>query len=165
MRAKSRDVKFWLFFYYFAISQERRDKMIGLKEWICSFVGAIGSGIALLLGGWNTDLTTLLIFMAVDFILGLAIAAIWKRSGKSETGALNSISAWKGLMRKGASLLVVLVAYRLDLTLGVDYIRTAVIIAFIANEGLSIVENLGIMGIPLPKQVTKAIDVLKNKED
>ena len=138
--------------------------MTGLKEMVCLVIGTIGSGIAYLLGGWNTDLTTLIIFMTVDFVLGLAIAAIWKRSGKSETGALNSISAWKGLMRKGASLLVVLIAYRLDLTLGVDYIRTAVIIAFIANEGLSIVENLGIMGVPLPKQIIKAIDVLKSKE-
>lgn len=138
--------------------------MTGLKEMVCLVIGTIGSGIAYLLGGWNTDLTTLIIFMTVDFVLGLAIAAIWQRSGKSETGALNSISAWKGLMRKGASLLVVLIAYRLDLTLGVDYIRTAVIIAFIANEGLSIVENLGIMGVPLPKQIIKAIDVLKSKE-
>ena len=116
-----------------------------------------------LLGGWGEDMTTLLIFMGVDFLLGLAIAAIWKKSGKSETGALNSWSAWLGLVRKGASLAVVLIGHRLDIMLGLDYIRTAVIIAFCADELISIVENLGIMGVPLPAVVTKAIDVLKSK--
>ena len=117
------------------------------------------------LGGWSEDLTTLLIFMAVDFTTGLLIAAIWKKSGKSQTGALNSRSAWKGLIRKGVTLLVVLVANRLDITLGVNYIRTGVIIAFIVNEAISIVENLGIMGIPLPVMITKAIDILKQKSE
>ncbi len=135
-----------------------------LKEIICTLIGLAGSIISVALGGWDKDLTTLIIFMGVDFVLGLSIASIWKRSGKSKTGALNSISAWQGLMRKGASLLVILIAYRLDVTLNVSYIRTAVIIAFIANEGISIIENLGIMGIPFPQIITKAIDVLKNKD-
>lgn len=134
-----------------------------LKLIIMGVFGGVGSFLIQMLGGWTTDLTTLLIFMGADFVMGLMIAAIWKKSGKSETGALNSVSAWKGLCRKGASLLVVLIAYRLDLTLGVEYIRTAVILAFIANEGISIVENLGVMGVPLPDVITKSIDVLKEK--
>lgn len=134
-----------------------------LKLIIMGVFGGVGSFVIQMLGGWTTDLTTLLIFMGADFVMGLMIAAIWKKSGKSETGALNSVSAWKGLCRKGASLLVVLIAYRLDLTLEVEYIRTAVILAFIANEGISIVENLGVMGVPLPDVITKAIDVLKEK--
>lgn len=118
-----------------------------------------------MLGGWSEDLNTLLVFMGTDFVLGLLIAAVWKKSGKSKNGALNSVSAWKGLCRKGASLLVVLIAHRVDVTLGVTYIRTAVIIAFIANEGISIIENLGIMGVPLPNVLKKAIDVLKEKSE
>lgn len=118
-----------------------------------------------MLGGWSEDLNTLLVFMGTDFTLGLLIAAVWKKSGKSKNGALNSVSAWKGLCRKGASLLVVLIAHRVDVTLGVTYIRTAVIIAFIANEGISIIENLGIMGVPLPNVLKKAIDVLKEKSE
>lgn len=141
------------------------EKLNTFKMAIMFVVGGIGGAIAKLLGGWSEDLDTLLKLMAVDFIMGLLIAAVWKKSGKSETGALNSISAWKGLIRKGVSLLVVLVAYRLDVTIGTDYIRTAVIIAFIADETISIVENLGIMGIPLPPVITKAIDVLKNKTE
>jgi toxin secretion/phage lysis holin len=132
-----------------------------IKTMLLTGIGSIGGLFAKVLGGWSEDLTTLLIFMAVDFTTGLLIAAIWKKSGKSQTGALNSRSAWKGLIRKG----VVLVANRLDITLGVNYIRTGVIIAFIVNEAISIVENLGIMGIPLPVMITKAIDILKQKSE
>lgn len=135
------------------------------KMLVISIIGVAGGAIASLFGGWTEDLTTLLIFMGIDFVMGLLIAAVWKRSGKSETGTLNSVSAWKGLCRKGASLLVVLVAARLDMSLGVGYIKTAVIIAFIANELISIVENLGIMGVPLPNVLTKAIEVLTNKAE
>lgn len=128
--------------------------------------GAVGSFIVnVLLGGWTEDLLTLIFLMGVDFVMGLLIAAVWKRSGKSESGALNSISAWKGLCRKGCSLLVVMVAYRLDVTLGVAYIKTAVIMAFIANEGISIVENYGIMGGPMPKVLKRALEVLQEKAD
>jgi toxin secretion/phage lysis holin len=97
--------------------------------------------------------------------MGLLIAAVWKKSNKSETGALGSMQMWRGLCKKGVILLIVLIAYRLDLALGTNYIRTAVIIAFIVNEMVSIVENAGIMGIPMPSVIIKAIDVLKKKEE
>lgn len=141
------------------------EQVTTLKFIFLSIVGTIGGAIVEALGGWGEDMNTLIIFMAVDFILGLAIAAVWKKSPKSENGALNSWSAWKGLVRKGVSLLVVLIAHRLDLMIGTDYIRTAVIIAFCTNELISIVESLGIIGLPLPKAITNAIDVLKNKAD
>ena len=59
--------------------------------------------------------------------------------------------------------MIVLIAYRLDVTLGVDYIRTAVVLEFIANEGISILENVGIMGVKYPEALKKALDVLTNK--
>ena len=134
------------------------------KAIVLTAFGAVGSFIInVLLGGWTEDLLTLIIFMGVDFVMGLLIAAVWKKSGKSDSGALNSISAWKGLIRKGSSLLVVMVAYRLDVTLGVSYIKTAVVMAFIANEGISIVENYGIMGGPAPKWLKQALEVLQEK--
>lgn len=141
------------------------EKFNTIKAIVLAVIGTFGSAIANLFGGWSEDLTTLLIFMGIDYVMGLAIAAFWKKSGKSKSGALNSISAWQGLIRKGCSLLVVLVGYRLDLAVGTNYIKTAVIIAFIANEAISIVENIGIMGITLPSAITKAIDVLKNKSE
>lgn len=118
-----------------------------------------------LLGGWTEDLATLLIFMGIDFMMGLMIAVIWKRSEKSESGALNSVSAWKGLCRKGCSLLVIMVAYRLDVMLEVDYIKTAVIIAFIVNEGISIIENYGIMGGPMPNVLKRTLELLQEEAD
>lgn len=140
--------------------------MNNVKVRVLAATGAVGSFIInTLLGGWTEDIATLLIFMAIDFIMGLLIAGIWHRSGKSETGALNSVSAWKGLCRKGCSLLVVMVAYRLDLTLGTEYIKTGVTIAFIANEAISIVENYGIMGGPMPAMLKKAIEVLQSKAE
>jgi len=141
------------------------EKITSVKVSIITVIGAIGSFIANLFGGWTSDLVTLIIMMGIDFTMGLLIAAVWKKSGKSENGALSSWSAWKGLCRKGVSLLFVLIAYRLDLALGVDYIRTAVIIGFIVNELISIVENAGIMGIPIPGVITRAIDLLRNKSE
>ena len=84
---------------------------------------------------------------------------------KTENGALESRAGWKGLCRKGVSLLVVLVACRLDLITGTNFIRDAVVIAFVANETISIVENAGLMGINIPPAITAAIEVLKKKSD
>ena len=142
---------------------KKMEQLANVKAFLCMVFGAIAGGFVNLIGGWSEDLTTLLIFMGVDFVLGLLIAAFWKKSNKSENGALSSYSAWKGLCRKGVSLLIVLIANRLDVTLGVDYIRTAVVLAFIANEGISILENIGIMGVKYPEALKKALDVLTNK--
>lgn len=143
----------------------RMEKLHYVQMTVSGAIGVVGGVIVKALGGWSQDLQMLIYCMAIDFLLGLLIAAIWKRSTKSINGALDSVSAWKGLCRKGASLLVVLVASQLDRTLGLDYIRTAAIIAFIANELISITENLGIMGVPLPPVITRAIDVLTAKSE
>ena len=79
-------------------------------------------------------MTTLIIFMAIDYITGLMVAGIFQKSNKSENGGLQSKAGFKGLCRKGVMLLIVLVACRLDLTLGSDFVRNAVVWAFVANE-------------------------------
>ena len=137
-----------------------------MKETICTVVGVVGSFIAGLFGGWDTSLVTLLLFMGIDYITGLAVAACGK-SPKSETGRLSSKIGWRGLAKKCVSLLLVLVAVRLDITFGTSYIRDAVCIAFTVNELISITENAGLLGVPLPEILTKAIDLLqsKGKED
>lgn len=124
-----------------------------------------GGFIASLFGGWDAALVTLIIFMGVDYLTGLIVAGVFHNSEKTETGTLESRAGWKGLCRKGVSLLVVLVACRLDLVIGSNFIRDSVVIAFIANETLSIVENAGLMGIPIPAVIAKAIDVLKKKAE
>ncbi len=136
-----------------------------MKQTICTTIGLIGSAIATALGGWDSSLTTLIIFMGVDYVAGLIVAGVFHKSSKTETGALESGIGWKGLCKKGMALLFVLIAYRLDLVIGTSYIRDAVIIAFIANELISIVENAGLMGVPLPEVLVKAIDVLQKKSE
>lgn len=136
-----------------------------MKDGILTGVGVVGSFIASLFGGWDAALMTLVIFMSIDYITGLIVAGVFKASTKSETGALESRAGWKGLCRKGMSLLIVLVAYQLDVVMGSTFIRDAVIIAFIANETISIIENAGLMGIPVPAVIIKAIDVLKSKAE
>lgn len=136
-----------------------------MKRVICTVVGMVGGFIASLFGGWSTGLVTLLIFMSIDYLSGLIVAGVFHNSPKTGTGTLESRAGWKGLCRKCMTLLFVLIAYRLDLELSTNYIRDAVIIGFMANELISIVENAGLMGIPLPSVITKAIDVLtKNAE-
>ena len=136
-----------------------------MKQSIFAIVGVIGSCTAKLFGGWDMALQTLLIFMATDYITGLIVAGVFKKSPKTDTGALESKAGWKGLCRKGMTLLYILVAAQLEKMTGTDIIRNAVIIGFIANEALSILENGGLMGLPIPKKLKDAIDILKSKGD
>lgn len=81
-------------------------------------------------------------------------AARWKAS-----------AGWKGLCRKGETLLIVLVACRLDAVMGSTFVRDAVVIGFICNETISIIENAGLMGLPIPAAITKAVDILKQRSE
>lgn len=136
-----------------------------MKQAICTVVGVIGSAIASVFGGWDAGIKTLLIFMAIDYVSGLIVAGVFKNSPKTDTGSLESKAGWKGLCRKCMTLVFVIVAYRLDLVIGTNYIRDAVVIAFIANETISLVENAGLMGVKLPAVITKAIDILQKKSE
>lgn len=136
-----------------------------MKDVICAGIGAVGGWISWLLGGWDTAVVTLLIFMAIDYISGLAVAGVFHASRKTDSGALESRAGWKGLCKKAMTLLFVLIAHRLDMVIGTTYIRDAVVIAFVANELISIVENAGLMGVPLPAAIEKSIDLLQKKGD
>ena len=136
-----------------------------MKVKILSLLGCVGSVIASLFGGWDAALVTLVIFMGIDYVTGLIVAGVFHTSEKTQDGTLESRAGWKGLCRKGVTLLVVLVACRLDLMMGSNFIRDAVVIAFVVNETISIIENAGLMGIPIPAVITKAIEVLKKKAE
>ncbi len=136
-----------------------------MKNELCTFVGLVFGAVAAYFGGWDASLQTLVIFMAIDYITGLVVAGIFHTSPKTKTGALESLAGWKGLVRKGETLLIVLVACRLDAVIGSNFVRDAAVIAFICNETISIVENAGLMGIPIPAVVTKAIEVLRQRAE
>ena len=136
-----------------------------MKDTFCMAVGALGAAIAGLYGGWDAALQTLILFMAVDYVTGLIVAGVFHASPKSRTGALESRAGWKGLIRKGETLLIVLVACRLDAVMATSFVRDAVVIGFICNETISIVENAGLMGLPIPAALTKAVDILKQRSE
>ena len=136
-----------------------------MKSGFMTMIGVAGGFIASLFGGWDAALVTLMIFMGIDYVTGLIVAGVFHNSEKTENGSLESRAGWKGLCRKGVTLLVVLVACRLDLVMGSNFIRDAVVIAFIANETISIIENAGLMGVPIPAVVIRAIEILKKQAE
>lgn len=138
-------------------------EIVNIKALFFAGVCAIGSVLSALFGGIDMALKTLVLFMLADYITGLIVAGVFHRSGKSESGCLESLAGWKGLCRKGVSLMVVLVAARLDILLSTQFIRDGVVLAYTANEALSIIENAGLMGIPIPSAVQNALDILCKK--
>lgn len=135
-----------------------------VKDSVFAVAAVIGGTVSGFLGGFDKAMQTLLVFMLVDFITGILIAAVWKKSPKTSCGSIESKAAGKGLIRKFMYLVMVLVAVQIDSVLGLgDLTRNAAIFGFVGVEGMSIVENMGIMGVPLPKQLTKAFELLKEK--
>ena len=131
-----------------------------MKDAFFSTLTAIGAGVAsTLLGGWDKSLEILLIFIIMDYITGVA-AAFKNKTLKSSVG-------FEGLMKKGAVFLIVILAAQLDRITGnaAGVFRTATAFFFIANEGLSIVENVGEMGVKLPGFITGALTKLRDEQN
>jgi len=139
-------------------------KLSVLGATIVCTVGALGSAIAYLLGGWETAIQTLVVFMLIDYITGIMLALL-NKSKKTEGGGLSSAVGLKGIFKKFGMLIVVIIANRLDVLAGTDIIRNGCILILVANEGLSIIENLGTMGVPVPKILIRFIEALKNKDN
>jgi toxin secretion/phage lysis holin len=136
-----------------------------MKHSICTTIGTIGAIVAGWFGGWDKSLIALVTFMIIDYFTGIIVAGIFKKSTKTKNGKLSSKIGYKGLCKKGMILLFVLIGNQLDMVVGSNYIRDAVCIGFMANELLSIAENAKLMGVPLPKIIDNAIELLKNKEE
>ena len=134
-----------------------------MKDTVCTVFGILGSAICWAFGGWDAAMTTLLVCICVDYLSGSIVALVFHNSNKTESGAYNSAYGLKGLCKKGLMLLFVLVAVQVDRVLGADYVRDAVCIGFSVNEILSIIENLGLAGIPMPEAVIKALEQLQKK--
>ena len=134
-----------------------------MKQMICTVFGLAGSMLAAAIGGWDTALIARVICMGVDYVSGSIVALVFHNSRKSETGAYNSTYGLKGLCKKGLMLLFVIVAVQVDGLMGSEYVRDAVCIGFCTNEVLSIVENLGLAGVPMPQAVVKALEQLQSK--
>lgn len=136
-----------------------------IKNIILGVIAGVGGFLAQMLGGWDMLLQVLIVIMAVDVITGWIVAGIFHKSPKTETGALDSKIGFKGLFKKFSVLLLILVAAQLDKAIGGSFSRTAVILFFCGNEGLSILENLALMGIEYPAFLKNALEALKKKDD
>lgn len=134
-----------------------------MKDWICAFVGTIGGLITTLIGGWDMGIMALAVCMLIDYVMGLIVAGVFHRSNKSDNGAIDSRAGWKGLARKFATFMLVIVGQLIDYVLGTTFLRDAIVLSFLTNEVISIVENAGLMGLPLPTALTNALEVLSKK--
>ena len=134
-----------------------------LKAGIVALSAVLGGWLGTLFGHWDSAMTTLIIFMTIDYLTGLIVAGIFHRSTKTGGGALESKVGWKGLCKKGVTLLVVLVAVRLDMMLNMRFATDAVIVGFIINEAISILENAGLMGVKYPPAIRRALELLNRK--
>lgn len=135
-----------------------------MKSYFCTVCGMVLSGILYIYGGWSESLLALLIFMSIDYISGLLVA-FYNSSNKTLTGAISSFICYKGIIKKIAIILYVAVGHQLDLLLDIHYIRECVCIAFIVSELISIIENAGILGVPVPSVIKKGIEILKEKTE
>lgn len=142
---------------------KKGDVIIKLKNIVSIVTGAIGSLLINLIGKPTDDLIILIVLMIVDLIVGFLISAIWQKSTKTDSGKLSSSVMFKGIVKKFLTLVIVVIAYQLDILLALNVIRHIVIIAFIVEEILSITENIAITGIKIPTIITKALDVLEKE--
>ena len=105
------------------------------------------------------------IVMLLDYATGLIVAGVFHASPKSAGGALESKAAFKGLIRKVGIVVIVIAFHQLDRLTGKTFFRDGAAWAFFVEEFLSVIENLGLMGLPMPKFVIKAVEWLRNKSD
>ena len=120
--------------------------------------GTLATTLVYFLGGWDIALQTLLIVIGLDYLTGVCKAIYNKK--------LNSTISFKGIVKKIGYLIIVAVAVELDnITGNTGAIRTLVIYFFVANEGISILENWGSMGLPLPQKIFDVLEQLKNENN
>lgn len=138
---------------------------IMIKNGVLTVAAAVGAFVAHALGGWDASMQVLVALMVADYVTGILVAAVWHKSAKSESGALDSKAGFKGLLKKAMILLVVWLGVLLDDAMGTNYIRMMAVLFFVGNEGISLLENLGLMGVPYPEFLRKALEALHEQGD
>lgn len=136
-----------------------------IKNGVLTVAAAVGVFASHALGGWDASMQVLVALMVADYVTGILVAAVWHKSAKSESGTLDSKAGFKGLLKKAMILLVVWLGVLLDGAMGTNYIRTMAVLFFVGNEGISLLENLGLMGVPYPEFLRKALEALHEQGD
>lgn len=127
--------------------------------------GILAGIVSALIGGWTLALETLAIIIVLDYATGLIVAGVFHASPKSDGGALESKAAFKGLLRKVGIVVIVVAFHQLDRLTGKSFFRDGAAWAFFVEEFISVIENLGLMGVPLPKFIIKSVEWLRKKSD
>lgn len=120
---------------------------------IKTILTAIITWIGWLIGGYDTMMIALLLFMIIDYLSGVMCAVINKK--------LSSKIGFKGIFKKIMLILLVGITNLLGQATGIDGLRYIVISFYLANEGISIIENASILGLPVPKKVKDVLEQLK----
>ena len=124
-------------------------------------ISSLGTFIINIIGKPTDELMILLLLMVIDLITGTLVSAVWHKSSKTKSGKLSSRVMFKGIVKKILTLVIVVIAYQLDILLGINIIRYIVIITLIIEEILSIIETITLTGLKVPAIITKALDVLE----
>ena len=143
---------------------KRMEQLINIKNGVCAFFAVIGGAFIKTLGGTSPALEFLLYAMIVDFVLGMIIGAL-NKSTKTESGGLNSTIGYKGLAKKVGIIIMVWIGFQADKVIGTEILRNMIIMGYVVNEVLSIVENLSLLGVVKIQAVTKMLDILKQKSE
>ncbi len=137
--------------------------MTNTKNIILIAFAGFGSVLAQTFGGWDSFLKALVMFMLADYITGMTVALVFHKSQKTKSGGASSQVGYKGIVKKICILILVALAVRVDEIAGTDYIRNATIFFFLGNEGLSVIENIGLMGVKFPEFLKKALEEIGKK--
>ena len=133
---------------------------------LLKYLAALGGAASGFFGGFDPVFRVLVAMMAVDYISGVVVALLGK-SRKTASGRLDSKTGARGIAKKGLMLLVVLIAAMLDVALGTEQqiFRQAVIWFYIANEALSILENMALANVPFPQRLLTALEQIRTRND
>jgi toxin secretion/phage lysis holin len=131
--------------------------MANVVRYLKHVVALAGGMLTAFLGGWDMVLRVLVLFVALDYLTGLA-AAWYEKQLNSEIGA-------RGILKKVLLFIIVALAFQLDKAVGQEVFRSLAIWFYLANEALSIIENCGRAGVPIPTFLRTALEQLKKKGD
>lgn len=134
------------------------------KNHACGYFGAICGIFSSILGGFDIILKCLMLLMLMDIIAGFSSAAFFNKSQYSKNG-LTSKAMAQGIVKKMCMLIIVSLGVVINKVLNIDYIRNAIILYFIASEGLSILEHMINIGVPFPPIVAKMLSVIMERSD
>lgn len=136
-----------------------------MKGYLNTLIGIIGAALTLVFGELSPMLVALCMAMLIDYVSGMVVALVFKNSPKTGSGKASSSVCIHGLIKKLFMLVLVALGNRLDIALGVDFVKMGIIYAFLSNEVLSILENASLMGIPVPGVIKNALDILNGKNN